>query len=194
MKDSTVCSKCNLKYGSYNEKGNLVRVGNRGMCKRCYVKEHKASKVCKECGNEMLTGSITGLCPVCRVDTYSQRTKDRMVKPPDLLDDFDYEIIRRLLVRFKMNLSTFVDTFRVIDAYMIASNNSTILDNLSEESQLNEMLKFLKTSFEYNTELRKDPKYKPPKRKITDNMSEYRKWWYLNSPKSYRNKCIKKWK
>ena len=190
------CLRCKLEFGSKNSKGSLVKKDRQGLCKRCFVVENKAVKVCKNCGNTMIVGTQTGLCPLCRLEKSHPKTKKRLEKPLPQVDDETFELIRRLLIRYKLGMSMHIDTFRVIDVYMSLNENTSLLDTLTEETQLREMLKNLKLIWEHNILLKKDPNYKPIKPKVykaTDDMRAYSKNWYNNSPKSYKNRCKAKW-
>jgi hypothetical protein len=156
-------------------------------------KDKKAIKVCNNCGNIMLVGTQTGLCPLCRLEKSHPITKKRRLKELQQVDDETFELIRRLLVRYKLGISMHIDTFRVISVYMDLNDNSSLLDTLTEETQLVEMLKNLKLIWQHNVLLRNDPTYKPIKPKLTDDMRVYSRNWYQNSPKSYKNKCKAKW-
>lgn len=157
------------------------------------MKVKKAVKVCNNCGNTMIVGTQTGLCPICRLERSHPKTKKRLQKPLPHIDDETFELIRRLLIRYKLGISMHIDTFRVIGVYMDLNENSSLLDTLTEETQLVEMLKNLKLIWDYNSFLRKTPGYKPVTPKKTDDMKAYNRAWYENSPKSYKNKCKLKW-
>lgn len=180
------CSCCGFQYETLNNKGKVVKRGPKQMCKTCYTRSNKAIKICKECGNQMLTGSKTGLCPICRFTKPILRTRKEPKLP--IVDKDQFELIRRLLVRYKVGHNTLVDAFRVADVYMDVNNNSILLDTLNEETQIVEMLKNLKSIFDYNLNKVKEKPVKPKK-----TIKEYQKEWYEKSPNSYRNKCKAKW-
>ena len=180
------CSCCGFDYETLNDKGKVVKRGPKSMCKTCYTRSNKPVKICKVCGNEMLTGSSTGLCAICKLNKPTVR-KRKEVELPEV-DKEQFELIRRLLARYQVGHNTPVDTFRVVDIYMEVNNNPIILDTLGEESQIVEMLRNLKGIFYYNLEKQKELTIKNK----TD-IKSYRKNWYRNSPNSYRNKCKAKW-
>lgn len=187
------CSRCGFDYETLNDKGKVVKRGPKKMCKSCYTRSNKAIKICKECGNEMLTGSKTGLCPICRFTKPVLRARKKPQLP--IVDKEQFELIRRLLVRYKVGHNTPVDAFRVADIYMDINNNPILLDTLSEETQIVEMLRNLKSIFEHNLPIISKPKDKKIKDTVnaTKDLKAYRKEWYKKSPNSYRNKCKAKW-
>jgi hypothetical protein len=69
------------------------------------------------------------------------------------------------------------DAFRVIDIYMTVNNDPILLDTLSEETQIVEMLRNLKAIFYYN--LKKNT-FNPINNteNSTKDMKAYRKEWY----------------
>ena len=184
------CVKCDAEFDTLNSKGKAIKRGSKGMCKTCYCKSFKPSKFCNSCNNEMMKGSNTGLCPVCRLNRSQERKKRPIkIKLPPIVDKEQFELIRRLLVRYKVGHNTIVDTFRVIDVYMDVNDNPIILDTLSEGAQLVEMLRNLKEVFDYNLHILKEISITKSKK----TMKEYQKEWYEKSPNSYKNKCKEKW-
>lgn len=147
---ATHCSSCNGEFDKLNERGKPIRRASRGMCKRCYHKEGKPSKVCVMCGNIMLTKARSGLCAVCKLDNSTVRTKKKRIKPLPLVEREQFELIRRLLARYKVGHNDLVDNFRVADIYMDINDNPILLDTLSEASQVVEMLRNLKLVFDHN--------------------------------------------
>lgn len=186
----TKCSCCGFDYETLNNKGKVVKKGPKNMCKRCYTRSNKPVKICKNCGNEMLKGSSTGLCPICKLNKPSLRKK----KEPELpiVDKEQFELIRRLLARYKVGHNTPVDTFRVVDIYMEVNNNPILLDTLGEESQIVEMLRNLKAVFYYNLD-KVDVKSKKEKN-ITGDMKAYRKEWYRKNRERILNDKRKEYK
>jgi hypothetical protein len=147
----THCKLCNMEFGSINARGRGVNKGPRGLCKTCYCRSVKPKKQCEQCGNEMLAGSNTGLCIVCRqLKTASKRPWKRREKALPLLDVESYESVRRLLVRFKFGFNDIVDNFRVIDAYLDVCENPVFLDTLAEGAQVVEMLRHLKKVYDFS--------------------------------------------
>ena len=179
--DASTCVKCDGYFDTLNEKGKPIKRASNGLCRSCYTRGRKPTKICNNCGNVMMNGSFTGLCAVCKLNkpSKSKRPKSKKINIPEV-DKEQFELIRRLLVRFKVGHNTMVDTFRVIDIYMDVNNNPILLDTLSEEAQLIEMLKNLKNIFYYNLD---KMTFKPipiagKKDNITDDMKKYRKEWY----------------
>ena len=64
-----------------------------------------------------------------------------------------FELIRRLLSRFKFNYYTYADLFRVIDIYVEICDHEAYLDGYSESDQIEIMLRRLKDVWFYNKEL-----------------------------------------
>lgn len=151
----TNCNRCGYEYGTVNEKGKAVIKGSKGSCKSCYTKDRKPKKECTNCGNMMIAGSNTGLCEVCKELKRAEggrRGYNRKVKPIPFLEPETYEAVRRILVRFKYNNNSLVDNFRVADLYMEVNDDPILLDTLTEEAQVIEMLKNLKKIYDFNKE------------------------------------------
>ena len=146
--NDTKCCNCLSEYNTLDDKGKVVKKGPKGMCKRCYTRANKAVKVCKECGNEMLTGSNTGLCPLCRFSKPIKRPRKEAQIPE--VNKEQFELIRRLLVRYKVGHNNYVDAFRVADIYMEVNDDPILLDTLSEETQLVEVTLNLLVKFSNN--------------------------------------------
>jgi hypothetical protein len=198
----TNCSRCLSEYGSITDAGKVISRGPKSLCKSCYSKEKKPKKECSKCGNMMLAGSNTGLCIICREDnknTDGKRRYNRKVKEIPFLDNETYEGIRRILVRFKFGTNNLVDNFRVADLYLDVNEEATLLDTLTEEAQVIEMLKNLKKVYEFNKENRelrleevrkkadhkkKYYKYKKKEKNLTADMKAYRREYYK---KNYAN-------
>jgi len=173
----TNCIKCDGVFDTLNEKGKPINRAPKGFCRKCYGIEHKQTRFCRKCNNEMIAKSYLGLCVICKLDRPVK--KGRKKKELPYVEYEEFELIRRLLVRYKVGHNTLLDTFRVADVYMEVNNNPILLDTLSEEVQLIEMLRNLKAIFEYNVEYRKNNKpVKKKKEKLTSNMKAYRKDWY----------------
>ena len=171
----THCKLCNMEFGSINARGRGVNKGPRGLCKTCYCRSVKPKKQCEQCGNEMLAGSNTGLCIVCRqLKTASKRPWKRKEKALPLLDAESYEVIRRLLVRFKFGFNDIVDNFRVIDAYLDVCENPVFLDTLAESAQVVEMLRHLKKVYDFNKH-EKENRLEIEKKKEEDRLEAERK-------------------
>lgn len=166
----THCDLCKSEYGTLNHKGRPVTKGANGLCKTCYSREKKPKKECDNCGNQMIAGSKTGLCAICKElkrATEGKRSYKRKVKELPLLDIHTCEQIRLLLNRYKRGINTLVDNFRVADIYMSMNETSLLLDTLTEESQVVEMLRTLKSVYEYNKEDR-EKKIKDTVKKSAD--------------------------
>ena len=151
---STCCIECKNEFGSKNQKGKIVKKGSKGFCRYCYMRifAQVGSKTCAGCGNEM-TSKRLSLCPVCKLSKKSAGKWKRKEKTPDIIDNETFELIRRLLVRYKVGHNNYADAFRVADVYMDIADNSNLLDNLREDYQIIEMLKWLKITFDFNAPL-----------------------------------------
>jgi RNA polymerase subunit RPABC4/transcription elongation factor Spt4 len=148
------CNECNVEFGSLNKKGKVIKKGSRGYCRPCYMRMRGqvATRTCTGCGNEMASKRLS-LCPVCKSQEISSKKWKRKVRPPHIVDAETFELIRRLLVRYKVGHNNYADAFRVADVYMDIADNSNLLDNLREDYQIVEMLKWLKQTFDYNLQL-----------------------------------------
>jgi hypothetical protein len=98
----------------------------------------------------MLKKSCVGLCVLCKTKTSTNPRAKKEYIPK--VNKEDFETIRRLLAKYKLGRNTMVDTFRVIDIYMDINGDPIMLDTLSEEIQLVEMLRNLKKVFDFNNE------------------------------------------
>jgi hypothetical protein len=177
----THCKVCAAEYDSINAKGKPVTRGAKGLCKSCYTKSIKPKKQCEQCDNQMLSGSKTGLCIVCRQlkrQIEGKRSWKKKVKPLPCIDVEIYESIRRLLVRFKFGNNSIVDNFRVIDAYVDVCENPVFLDTLAEEAQVVEMLRYLKKVYDFNKEVRE------AKLELEKKKAEHKNKYYKYKKKS----------
>lgn len=184
----THCKECKSEYDTLNHKGKPILRGSKGLCRSCYHKLHKPEKVCNSCGNIMKTGSITGLCAVCKRIKSSElpRSKYKKKQTIPVIQKEQFELIRRLLVRYKLGMNNMADAFRVIDVYMDVNDNPILLDTLTESAQLVEMLRNLKSVFDYNLELQKTPK------KLKYGTPEYRREYYLKNKEKLKRKRLLK--
>lgn len=183
------CLNCHFKFDTLNEKGKPVLRSSRGLCKRCYHKTFKATKICNQCGNEMLNGSRSGLCAVCKLNNLQKnntRKRKRKEKQLPIIEKEQFELIRRLLVRYKVGHNNYADAFRVADVYMDVNDNPILLDTLSEGAQLIEMLKNLKSIFDYNLPFSKKPNWGV---KLTKQ--EYARNWYKMNKERIKNEYKK---
>lgn len=148
---SANCISCKIEFGTLNKKGNIAKRASRGYCKQCYYKTLlKPTNICLNCGNSMLKKSCVGLCVLCKIKTSTNPRVKKEYIPK--VNKEDFETIRRLLAKYKLGRNTMVDVFRVIDIYMIINEEPILLDTLSEEIQLVEMLRNLKKVFDFNNE------------------------------------------
>ena len=156
-----ICGTCNLKYGSVGPKGKVIKKGPKGNCRSCFHKINKAVSICDDCGETMLKKTITRICPVCKIkkniDAGNRKYKHHIIKPV-IIENEEFELIRRLLVRYKLGMNNMADDFRVADVYLTIKDAPEYLDTLNERQQVVEMLRHLKVTFDYNLEERKKPK------------------------------------
>ena len=190
-KKPTHCIECLLEFQSLNSRGRLVRRGQSGYCKSCYHKNNKPTTICKNCNMQMLKKTTTQLCHLCRIEkgvvNGSRVYKQKKVNNPIEVHYENFETIRRLLVRYKLGINSPVDEFRVVDVYLDIKDAPAFLDTLTERTQVIEMLKTLKETFDYNLKLRgEESKKQPSKNKFY--IKKYSKEWYEKSSKSYKNK------
>ena len=154
------CKLCNLEYDTKNAKGRIVLRASSGMCRSCYAKSYKATSICIKCNNSMLSKTRTGLCKPCRerdrILSGKKSWNRKKVKQTTIVDNETFELIRRILSRYKTGFNDLIDNFRISDVYMATHDNNVILDTLSEESQVVEMLKSLKLLFEFNSKYKRD--------------------------------------
>lgn len=186
----TKCSGCGDEYETLNDRGKVVKRGPKKLCRRCYARNNRPVKICNDCGNEMIKGSTTGLCVVCRIKKPTKTYVKKNILPR--VDKEQFELIRRLLVRYKVGHNNMADAFRVVDIYMEVNDNPMLLDTLSEEAQLVEMLRNLKNIFYFNLNEINDIDNK--NEKVIKNLSkkEYRKRWYEKNKELIKRKNILK--
>jgi hypothetical protein len=137
----------------------------------------------------MLNKSITSLCGVCKLKRPVKRLR-KLAKIPNIEYE-NFELVRRLLVRYKLGIDNPIDSFRVVDVYLDMKDAPAFLDTLTERAQVVEMLKTLKETFDYNLKNKNEKSLNPKKK--AHNSKEYSKEWYKTSSKSYKNKCKAKW-
>jgi hypothetical protein len=147
----THCKTCELEFGTLNPKGKAVKKGARGYCKSCFHKENRPSTICSDC-NEEIKATTTKLCQLCKIKRgIIKGSRAYIQKPtkPVYVEYEEFELIRRLLVRYKLGMNNMVDDFRVVDVYLTIKEAPAFLDTLNERYQVTEMLKTLKETFDY---------------------------------------------
>jgi hypothetical protein len=164
------CQVCFIKFGSINEKGKLVKPGHGNTCKTCYMRNYntlkKTERRCK-CGKV-----ITGIKPVCKLcydkldpnegfTTRSQSYRNKKMMNRIVLTKEQYELVRRLLVKKRGRMMSYIDFFRVADIYIELFISDAFLDSCSQEEQIVLMTERLETIWQNNTNLFKTK----PKRK-----------------------------
>lgn len=179
---ATHCKVCELEFGTMGPKNKAIKKGARGYCKSCFHKENRPTTICSECNEQMLKPTTTQLCYLCRAKKgIGRKSRPQPAPPKPVYVEYEnFELIRRLLVRYKLGMNNMVDDFRVVDVYLDIKEAPAFLDTLNERHQIVEMLKTLKETFDYNVAERNKPK-------------KYNKDWYNKSPKSYKNKSKAKW-
>lgn len=173
----THCRTCELEFDTLNHKGRLIKKGSLGYCVSCYTKlynNRKEKRHCAKCNN-ILVNTTRDICKPCyrikrdeflRANPSARKTesdKNKVKAEKVVLDYEQFELIRRLLTKFKLGQNTSVDMFRVADIYLDIFNYDVFLDALSEKDQVIVMLKRLKDIWDKNNELKKQ--VMPKKRK-----------------------------
>lgn len=137
------CVKCGDKFETINKRGTLVKRIAHNLCARCYQFGRRTTSTCNVCGSGIKNGNIDGTCRGC---------KTRPTKIKSKLDKEILEIIRLLLVRYRVGSNTLVDNLRVLDIYLEVEPKAVNLDSLTEESQVVEMLRRLKKIYDFHKE------------------------------------------
>jgi len=165
----THCFDCKYKFGDINEKGNLVRKASSGYCKSCYQRNYskKLKRKCESCSREII--SMKKICKVCYAKQalesptrymikklQSNRNKEKMSKV--VLDITQYELVRRLLVKWKRDILQSIDYFIVADIYVDIFECDTFLDSCSQEEQVIIMLGRLEEIWKNNYKEKDEPK------------------------------------
>ena len=160
----THCIECKLEFQSLNSRGRLVRRGQAEHCKSCFHKKNKPVMICENCNAQLLKKTTTKLCHLCKIqrgiDNGSRVYTNKINKPTEI-ERKDFELIRRLIIRYKLGMNNQIDDFRVVNIYLDIREAPAFLDTLTERTQIIEMLKTLKETFDYNLDLIKNkPKSK----------------------------------
>ncbi len=163
------CSECKLEYGALNEKGKEVKKGSMGMCKLCYSRAYSLRnepKPCRNCGRTMRNG-LKNICQLCDDELKdkfykenphvrkSESFRNKQIAEKVILTDEQFELIRRLFVKFKLGSQNSADFFRVVDIYLDLFNCDAFLDSYCEQEQVIIMLKRLKVIWDKNSTFRK---------------------------------------
>lgn len=178
-KDWTHCVECNLQFGSTNERGRLISKGSNGYCKSCYGKIYnnlKQKRSCDRCG-VILKHTTRDICKACyqiEKDNFyrenpnarkSESYKNKILAEKAILTDEQFELVRRLFVKFKIDTWNLADMFRVADVYLEVFTHDVFLDSLPEKDQVVIMLSRLKPVWDRTNVIKKTPPKK--KRKYT---------------------------
>ena len=168
-KDSyTHCIECKLEFDTIDDRGRKVIWGGSGCCKRCYMRAYsnRGDKTCLKC-QRTLYNTTKSVCKICRElerEAYykenpkARKTTSYQQKLKILNTELDYEkfeLIRRLLSRFKSNYQTYVDYFRLLDVYIDIYDHETHLDSYPEFDQVEIILRRLKDIWLHNKEVKK---------------------------------------
>jgi hypothetical protein len=166
----TNCLSCKLEFGSTNDNGKKVKHQAGGQCSKCYMKIYsvKEGRKCIRCERDLYK-TTKDICRVCRdiqkeeyykvnkkAANQSKLYKEKLKALNKELTYEKFELIRRLLSRFKFNYYTYCDFFRVVDIYIDIFNHEAHLDSYSENEQIEIMLRRLKEVWIYNKEVREN--------------------------------------
>jgi hypothetical protein len=136
----THCISCNTELLP-----SVRRAGD--YCSKCYSKNYRKNKVCKQCKSG-LTGSTSGICKICIKDNlrniYGFDSSNILIK------DNSLEALRKVLLRYKWNTYTLVDSYLLSHLYLEIYGHEKDLDYLDVESQLLYMLGQLKKTYDFN--------------------------------------------
>lgn len=173
------CLSCKKEYGTIGDKGKIVIQGSGNMCRLCYSRAYvtrKDAKPCQNCGR-IIKNVVDSICKICDDDLKEQYYRDNprvrksesfknklMAEKIELTNE-QYELIRRLLVKFSIGSQNAVDFLRVCDIYLDLFTCEVFLDSYCEQEQVIVMLKRLKTIWHKNRDIRLEKKLKKPKRK-----------------------------
>lgn len=173
----THCRNCKLAWGEKNEKGRLVTQGSNGYCKRCYMDTWLKAEPsnCQRCGKQIERTTKT-LCKVCydiERDEYHDRNpnarksssyKNVIIAQNKVLEYEEFELIRRLLGRFKLGSQTRLDFYKLADVYIDIFETDVALDAYRELEQVRVMLRRLKVIWQRNNEIRQGTRLAPVKK------------------------------
>lgn len=163
----THCLGCKFEFNTFNDKGKIVVYQSSGFCRRCYSRQYtnKNDRTCLKC-QRALYNTTKMVCKICleleKQEYYKQnpkakksRTFQQKLKALNKELTYDqFELIRRLLSRFKFNYYTYADFFRLVDIYVDIYDHEAHLDAYLEADQIEIMLRRLKDVWFYNKELR----------------------------------------
>lgn len=164
----THCLTCKYEFDTLNEKGKKVTYGASGCCRKCYTRAYsnKGDKTCLKC-QRVLYNTSKSICKVCKElekEAYykenpkAKKSSSFQQKLKVLNTELSYEqfeLIRRLLSRFKFNYHTYADYFRLLDVYVDIYDHEAHLDSYSELDQIEIILRRLKDIWLHNKELKK---------------------------------------
>lgn len=168
-RDNTKCIDCHINFGELNSRGKLVIYMSSGLCRSCYQKAYSSKKGrnCLKCG-KLIASATKTVCKLCQEierDEYyknnpsakkSTSYKQKLKVLDKEITYENYELIRRLLVKFKAGNYNYVDLYRVVDVYVEIYEHEAHLDGYNEYDQVLIMLKRLKDIFDHNTKVRLD--------------------------------------
>jgi hypothetical protein len=158
------CINCNAAWGDLNKKGKIVKRQANNLCRQCYHKIYKQTgKLCVNCKEPILNKTTKDICSRCFIPVTEKRIKNadgklvRVKKVKYQISKDEYENLRKLLNRFKFGVNTLVDTFKVIDFFIIlvaGEGGLSKYESMDADAQIIYMLKDLKEVYElYKKEL-----------------------------------------
>ena len=143
------CIDCNIDFEL------LTKKAVSGLCKTCYTARIKASRKqpCLGCGCQMINGSFSGYCKICKVDFKIIKSRTTIKKYTDILESIQVNQeqlleIKILLIRFKRGLYSELDFFRVMNIYLDTRGFKVELEIYKPFEQVKFMLKDLKKIYE----------------------------------------------
>ena len=167
------CLTCNLDFGSIKDNGKRVVRQSNSQCKTCYHQKYKLllKDTCDGCGAKFSKVSSKKFCSYCVKEDNKGEGKSGIS-----MTKKQRELIRRLLVRYKLSMNTLIDDFRLTDIYLQVYHPDFDLDTYDEKSQVIIMLKTIKKLY--------DAPFIEVKEKLTDNLKDYNKK-YRQKNKAY---------
>ena len=151
---STHCKTCNISFtDGLHKNGKPAVRASKGLCKKCYNKV--ATRFCEKCGaNKGKRGH--GFCSLCRIQSGKWKRKTVL---PTKVNKTNMDLIRSVLMRYKMGANTMVDPFIVADLYLTIFTGGESgyknpvgmdIDTFDESAQVIAMLKLLKMTYDKN--------------------------------------------
>ena len=166
IKKNESCITCNVVYADASKTSG--KYGAKGMCKKCYHRVLVRSKIekCEECGGS--NGTTNPKCMMCRkIERDTVNFNHQIMAMEDVFNNNSNSFrrkgsiskyigddlllkIKMLLIKYKWNMNTKVDDFRVCDVYYSLYSNDYELDAFNVKAQVNYMLKVLTKVYQLN--------------------------------------------